>query len=29
VQKRVVAEVRSLCDAFPLYASRLGAYSGG
>jgi glycine hydroxymethyltransferase len=29
VQKRVEAEVRSLCDAFPLYASRLGAYSGG
>lgn len=29
VQGRVEAEVRSLCDAFPLYASRLGAYMRG
>jgi glycine hydroxymethyltransferase len=28
-QRRVEAEVRALCDAFPLYASRLGAYTGG
>jgi len=26
VQRRVEAEVRDLCDAFPLYASRLEAY---
>ena len=29
VQRRVEAEVRALCDAFPLYASRLGAYAKG
>jgi glycine hydroxymethyltransferase len=29
VQGRVEAEVRALCDAFPLYASRLGAYARG
>jgi glycine hydroxymethyltransferase len=29
VQKRVESEVRALCDAFPLYASRLGAYARG
>ncbi|TRZ99363.1 MAG: ribose 5-phosphate isomerase B [Deltaproteobacteria bacterium] len=29
VQRRVETEVRSLCDAFPLYASRLGAYAKG
>ena len=29
VQKRVAAEVRTLCDSFPLYASRLGAYPKG
>jgi len=29
VQGRVEAEVRALCDAFPLYASRLGAYAKG
>jgi glycine hydroxymethyltransferase len=27
VQKRVSAGVREICDAFPLYASRLGAYA--
>jgi len=27
VQRRVEAEVRALCDAFPLYASRLEAYA--
>ncbi|HLN91154.1 MAG TPA: serine hydroxymethyltransferase, partial [Patescibacteria group bacterium] len=27
VQRRVEAEVRNLCDAFPLYASRLEAYA--
>jgi glycine hydroxymethyltransferase len=29
VQKRVEAEVRSLCGSFPLYASRLGEYAKG
>jgi glycine hydroxymethyltransferase len=29
VQGRVEAEVRALCGAFPLYASRLGAYAKG
>jgi len=29
VQRRVETEVRALCDAFPLYASRLGAYAKG
>ena len=29
VRKRVAAEVRALCDAFPLYASRLGEYARG
>jgi len=29
VGKRVEAEVRSLCDAFPLYAARLAAYTRG
>jgi len=29
VQKRVEADVRALCDAFPLYASRLGANAKG
>jgi glycine hydroxymethyltransferase len=29
VQRRAEAEVRALCDVFPLYASRLGAYTGG
>jgi len=29
VQKRVAAEVRSLCDSFPLYAERLEAYAKG
>jgi glycine hydroxymethyltransferase len=29
VQKRVLGEVRTLCDGFPLYASRLGASERG
>jgi len=29
VQRRVEADVRALCDAFPLYASRLAAYTRG
>jgi glycine hydroxymethyltransferase len=29
VQKRVAAEVRAVCDAFPLYASRIGEYARG
>ncbi|GAB4230117.1 MAG: hypothetical protein OHK0028_04480 [Deltaproteobacteria bacterium] len=29
VQRRTASAVRELCDAFPLYASRLGAYARG
>jgi glycine hydroxymethyltransferase len=29
VEKRLAAEVRTLCEAFPLYSSLLGAYAKG